>query len=65
MGLDVSKRIHYNLLNSKLQFAKERNKWNDFISSISVVNDLKNEQISSVDHNRCEVWSARGDLEVT
>ena len=56
---------HYNLLNSKLQFARQRNKWNDFISLTSVVNDLKNEQIWSVDHNRCEVWSARGDLEVT
>ena len=37
-----------NLFNSKLQFARQRNRLNDFISSTSVVNDLI--------HSCCDVW---------
>ena len=42
MGLDVSKRSHYNLLNSKLQFAKQRNKLNEVAQRVKyTVKDLK------------------------
>ena len=37
-----------NLFNSKLQFSRQRNQLNDFISSTSVVNDLI--------HSCCDVW---------